>query len=601
MTAIQFGGLASGLDTTAMIDALMGAQKLGLIRLQNTQAGYGTTKTAYDKLSTALQDFLAKSKAFTVLGAGSGRSATSSDLSAFTASAGTTATTGQYRISVDRLASATRAASMTAVGGAITSGSADAFMSTLPLAGTVTAGDVAIVVDGTIVHATIGAPGSTSLNAALKSIADAIQAKLNVTEPSATVTASIVGNKVEFSTTSTNVHSLLFGAGGQTSNALSVFGLAGESSSTFTNVADFVGTGSLGVVRSTVAVGAAGLTGLTTTTTGKVQINGVAISYDTAVDSLGTILSRINASTAGVTATIDRANDRIVLTNKTAGSSAIDIEDLVGTDGVQGTLAAALNLFPGTTTAQTIGQTAQITVDGQTYVSDTNHVTNAIDGVAIDLVDQTVGTRTLTVGVDRTKVVSALKDFITSFNALSDLLDAQTAVPLSKGATAGPLAGEAGLRGLTQSLRTLITGVASGMTGAIRSMGDIGVSTGPVGSAAKTTNRLILNEDALGKALDADPSRVADLLGASSGIMAPLVQRLTDITAKDGMIDTRLKGLASATTRIIAQENAYQDRLDQKQATLEAKFARLEATLAQLHNVSASLTASTDAAYKSTA
>jgi len=313
----------------------------------------------------------------------------------------------------------------------------------------------------------------------------------------------------------------------------------------------------------------------------------VTIAYDSTVDSLGTIMSRINASDAGVVATIDRANDRVVLTNKTAGSKAIDMVD------VAGTLGAALKLAPGTINAQTIGETAQVTVDGQVYVSDTNHVTNAIPGVSLDLVDQTVGTRTLTVDVDRTKVKSAVKDFVASFNALADLLDTQTAMPVTKGATSGPLAREEGLRGLTMSLRSLITRVASGITGSIRSLGDIGISTGSVGSAVGTTDRLILDEDKLSKALDADPTRVADLLGGSGGVIKPLVDRLTSITGTNGLIDSRLKGIASAISRITEQERAYQDRLDLKQSTLEAKFARLEATLAQLQHQQSTLTAQT--------
>jgi flagellar hook-associated protein 2 len=461
-------------------------------------------------------------------------------------------------------------------------------MSTLPLAGTVTAGQIAVVVDGTIVHATIGAPGSTTLNGALGAVATAIQGQLQATDPGATVTASIVNNKVQLEITGGSAtHSLRFGAGGETSNALSIFGLAGVSSTTFATGTPVVATGSLGVVRSTVALDAAGLTGLTSTTTGSLKINGVTIAYDSTVDSLGTIMSRINASDAGVVATIDRANDRVVLTNKTAGSKAIDMVD------VAGTLGAALKLAPGTINAQTIGETAQVTVDGQVYVSDTNHVTNAIPGVSLDLVDQTVGTRTLTVDVDRTKVKSAVKDFVASFNALADLLDTQTAMPVTKGATSGPLAREEGLRGLTMSLRSLITRVASGITGSIRSLGDIGISTGSVGSAVGTTDRLILDEDKLSKALDADPTRVADLLGGSGGVIKPLVDRLTSITGTNGLIDSRLKGIASAISRITEQERAYQDRLDLKQSTLEAKFARLEATLAQLQHQQSTLTAQT--------
>jgi flagellar hook-associated protein 2 len=588
MPAIQFGGLSSGLQTTQIIDALMGAERLGLTRLQNSHKLYDTQKTAYDKLGTMLKDLLARSKSFTQSGAGSGRSAVSSLSSAFTATAGATAITGQYRISVDRLATATKATSTGSVGTAVTDSTATGTLSSLPLAGSVTAGQVGIVVDGTIVHATIGDPTTTSLTDAMTAMTAAMQTQISGSDPGATVSASIVANRIEFAISGgSGTHSVRFGTGSDTSNALGIVGLAGLSSTTFASGAPISSTGVLGVVRATAALNAAGLTGLASTTTGSLQVNGVAIAYDTTVDSLNTILSRINASTAGVIASVDRANDRIVLTNKTAGSKVIDLVD------ASGTLGAALQLAPGTTNAQAIGQTAQVTVNDQVFTSDTNHVSNAIAGVTIDLFEQTVGTASLTVDVDRTKVKTAIKDFVTAFNALADLLDTQTALPPSKGAAAGPLNHEDGIRGMALGLRSTMLQAAAGFSGAISSFADLGVTSGAIGSAVGATKRLVFDEAKLDAALDADPTRVADLLSADGGVMKPLVDRLLSLTGTNGLLDSRLKGLASAVTSVTARERAYQDRMDLKQGMLERKFARLESTLALLQQQGSSIAAQT--------
>jgi flagellar hook-associated protein 2 len=590
MPAIQFGGLSSGLQTTQIIDALMGAERLGLTRLQNNHKLFDTRTTAYAKLGTALADLLAKAKAFTVSGAGAGRSAVSSDLAALTATASSGAAAGLYRISIDRLATSTRATSTSAVGAAITDATATGMMATLPLPGSVSAGTVGIVVDGQIVHATIGPAATTSLADTLGAIATAVQAQLQGSDPGATVTASIVNDRVQLAVSGgSGTHAIHFGSGADTSNALTIFGLAGTNAAAFGTGTPITGSTALGVVRTTGALDAAGLTGLASTTTGSLTINGVAIAYDTTTDSLNTILSRINASNAGVTATVDRADDQIVLTSKTAGSRVIEIADTAGT------LGAALHLGPGTTNAQVIGTTAQITVDGVVHTSDTNHVTTAIQGVAIDLFAEGTGTKTLTVGVDRTAVKTAIKDFVTSFNALADLLDTQTARPTTTGGTAGPLAGEEGLSSLQLSLRSLITRGASGFTGALSSFADLGVTSGPIGSAVGTTDRLQLDEDKLAKAIDLDPTRVGDLLGGMTGIVKPMVDRLTALTGTNGLIDARTKGLASSIRLITEQERAYQDRLDLKQTALEAKFARLEATLSRLQSTSSQLAAQSSA------
>jgi flagellar hook-associated protein 2 len=463
-------------------------------------------------------------------------------------------------------------------------------MATLPLAGSVTAGQVGIVVDGQIVHATIGSPATTSLNSALGAIATAIQTQLQTTDPGATVTASIVANKVQLSVSGeTTPHAVRFGAGGDTSNALTIVGLAGVAAGAFGASAPIAGTTALGVVRTSGALDTAGLTGLTSTTTGKLTINGVVIAYDTTTDSLNTVLTRINGSNAGVTASMDRAGDRIVLTSKTAGARVIDLADTAGT------LGAALKLGPGTTAAQAIGSTAQVTVDGVAYTSDTNHVTTAIPGVALDLLDQGTGTKTLTVGVDRSAVRSSVKAFVDSYNALADLLDTQTAKPASTGATGGALVGEAGVTTLALTLRQTITRTAGAFTGSLSSLADLGVTTGAIGSAVGTTDRLALDETKLDKALDLDPGRVADLLGGANGILKPIVDRLTTLTGTDGMIDARTKGLASSIQLLTRQEADYQDRLDLKQAALEAKFARLESTLSLLQSQSSQLSAQSSA------
>src|SRR5262249_39710250 len=119
-----------------------------------------------------------------------------------------------------------------------------------------------------------------------------------------------------------------------------------------------------------------------------------------------------------------------------------------------------------------------------------------------------------------------------------------------------------GISTLALTLRQTITRTASGFTGALSSLADLGVTTGAIGSAVGTTDRLSLDETKLQKALDTDPQRVADLLGGANGILKPIVDRLTSLTGTDGMIDARTKGLASSITLIKRQENDYQERLD---------------------------------------
>jgi len=597
MSTIQFGGVVSGLNTQGIIDALMSVQKQPLTEMQNKEAALTSQKTAYGQLGTALDDLVAKIKAFTVSSAGASRVGTSADTSIFTASASASAAVSQYQVSVDRLATATRATSTGGLGAAVTDANAGNPLQSLNLPGTVTAGQISAIVDGVIVHYTVGNPTTTTLDDVMAGFGQAIQDQLRAagpnSSPDATATFSLVNNKLQLSIAGadTETHSLSFGAAGDGSNALGILGIAFAKVANATNPT-LTGTASLGVARMIGTLDNASLSGLTSTKTGVLTINNVAVAYDTTADSLSTIISRINNSSAGVIASIDRTNDRLVLTRKDTGAVAMDIED------TSGTLGAALKLAPGTTNAQTIGDTAQVTVDGRSITSISNSVSSALDGVTLNLVKVSpLGMpQTLTVGVDQAAVTTALNAFITSFNSLADTLDKLTATtPGQVGGTAGtsgPLASDSTARSLLLSLRQTLFG-ASG-SGNFNSLGAIGLNTGVVGAAAGSTDRLQLDTDKLTAALNADANQVASLLDLSTGPMSALLTKLKNLedpANKNAYIQAHTAGLGSEITQLQREEIDRQEMIDNYQTMIEAQYAAMEATLSQLQSQSSQIAA----------
>jgi flagellar hook-associated protein 2 len=405
------------------------------------------------------------------------------------------------------------------------------------------------------------------------------------------MTISVSGNRLQLAVSgSTQTHSISFGAASDASNALGILGIANEKVTNGTNPTLTAAT-NLGVARTLGALDNAGLTGLTSTTTGKLTINGVDISYNTTSDSLSAIITRINNASAGVTASIDRTNDQILLARKDTGAIAIDIEDT-------GTLATALKLAPGTTNAQTIGLTAQVTIDGRTITSTSNTVTNAIDGVVLHLVAQDpIGqVETLSVGVDTTAVSNALNTFITSFNHLGDLLDSLTATtPGTKGGaagTSGPLADDPTAVTMFLGLRDLV--MRSMGSGSITSLGDIGINTGAVGAAVGSTNRLQLDTGKLATALTNDPNAVANLLDKTTGPMAALVSQLKyyeDPSNSNAYVQSHATSLTGTITDLQAREADRQEMIDNYTAMIEAQFTAMEAALAMLQAQSAQIAA----------
>lgn len=580
MSTISLTGTISGLDTSSMLSALISAEQAPLTRLQTQRKSLLATQTAYTDLRTYLARLESATTAFTKDLSGAKRAASSSASTILTASAGTTAIPGSYAVTVNQLATSTRATSTAAMGKAITApADLGTALSSLSLPGTVTAGSVSMVVDGKVVKATIGSPSTTTLGDALTAISSALTTQIQANEGGSTSTAtvSVVNNKLQVAVSGTS-HAISFGVTGDTSNALAILGLTGTGTTTVTSTTPMTGRSALGVTSTTATLDKAGLAAsFTAASTGTLSINGVGISYDTSVDTLSSLVTKINASTAGVTASLDRTNDKLVLTAKSGGAAYMAITDT-------GPLAAALNLAPGTTDAQAVGQQAKVTIAGQSYLSDSNKITTAIDGVTITALSE--GTSTVTVTADTSGVTTAVKELVNAYNSLADKLDTLTANDPE--GTKGVLAGDIEARSLALNLRRSL--MTSSGTGTFRSLADLGVTSGAIGSSVGSTSRLSLNSEKLAAAIEQDPTSVATLLNGTSGVLAAAATQVNNWTKTAGHLSTTADSLTSQLSLLSKRETTLQGIIDAKTAALEAKFARMEQTLSQLKSTQNSLT-----------
>jgi flagellar hook-associated protein 2 len=581
---ITFGGLSSGLDTAAIINAIATEAEAPLRRVTTQISDLGKRRTsltaakaAADSIASALR---AIGSATNLLAT---RAATVADAAQLSATASSSAPSGTYRLRVDRMATATVARSTARAGQALTDADLSLNIADLPIAGSVAAGTVRVVVDGHVTAVTVGAPASTSLGTVVESIRSAMESSAQGTDPGVAVSAAIVDNRLSFTFSGGAAsHSVSFGAAGDSSALFSVVGL---SASTATVAANGTLTGSrqIGVVRTSGALDAAGLTGLASTSAGVLTVNGVEISYDTTADSLSTIVARINASKAGATASMDRANDRIVLTAKEGGPAAISIEDTAGT------LAAALNLAPGTTNAQTAGLTALVSVDGTVVSAASNTPADLIDGVTLSL--KAVGTTetVMTVGPNAANATAAIKGVVDAYNALADLIGKETA----KG---GTIATDSAARRILADVRTALLSPKSGAAGSIRGLMDAGVSTGAFGAAVGSTTRLSLDTAKLAAVLAADTEALNGVIGGAAGTMGLALAKVNTFAGTAGAFKGSIDGLDASERSLKSRQAALQRSADDRRTAIAKKYAALEQTLSKLNTQSSSVSASTSTA-----
>jgi flagellar hook-associated protein 2 len=482
-------GLISGFDTGTMIQSLLAPRRQAIGEAQTQVTARQTQADAVKQVNDKLSSLLTTIKRFGDAGYVQGKAAAvqaGGASAAVSASAGPSASVAGFKVTVDRLATATRVASPNAIGGAINSAALlkDATIATPVTAGSFTVNGVSISVD----------PETDTLDAVMQRIRDNV--------PGATVSlqpdASGRPNKLRIE----HAGGVTLGSGADTSNFLTSMRLLSSPGGTART-----STGNVGVTQVGAPLAQANLVTPLSQAAGSFKVNGVTISYDGAVDSLSAVLTRINNSTAGVVAAYDSATDAVTFTSRKTGSTAIALEDLGGANFLQ-----AIGVGGAT---QTLGTNAQVQIDtgsgNVTYYSTTNTVADAVPGVTLTLLRESTAADTVTVSQDVSGAVSRMKEMVSGLNSAIDFIKQQTAFAETGN---GPLAGDSGISRIAGQLRTLITAKIDGVTSGKTSLAELGVSYGAFGASVGTTNTLTLDEAKFKAAVESDPAGVANVLSA---------------------------------------------------------------------------------------
>jgi flagellar hook-associated protein 2 len=229
----------------------------------------------------------------------------------------------------------------------------------------------------------------------------------------------------------------------------------------------------------------------------------------------------INASPAGVRAWIlddggtGSGARHLVLSGENTGEDYTIQLNSGGATTLDGTsdtenFTNGLGIFTETATARN----AQFRLDGYpagTWIErTTNHITDALNGVTMDLV--AAGTATVTVGTDKTAVMEKVEAFREGFNQVRAVIINATMYDSETGET-GPLLGNYALQIVKSRLDNLASEVAPGF----RDPDDPYVNLQQLGFAtdaqkgSETEGLLLLDTSKLSAALDDDPDAVAKL------------------------------------------------------------------------------------------
>jgi len=485
---IRIGNFFSNFDYQSVIDKLTYARPGPIRPLDDKESKLASQKTAVNQVITRFSALLSRVNSLTLATSASGRNATVSG-PGVTASATPSAAPGSFTVNVAQLATGTTATGtpLTAAVDAV-SKLKDANFGTIVTAGKFT------------LKAASGASKEYTVDPANQSLTDIITA-INYDTTDSGITASIVNdanglpNILQLTSTKGDIQA---GVGGDTSNFLEAVHLAASPGTTTRASTEPIAQINLSATMSSASFNG----GPPASGAHFFKINGVQIDYDAGKDSLGTVLARINTSTAGVSATYDPFADTIKLTQTKLGSTPITLAE----DGAGGDFLTKVGLLNA---SQALGQNAQYSINGGATQYATTNSVSAGNGVSLTLTATTTSPVTVTVSQDTAGASSAIQNFVTDFNALYSALGDLTKADKDN---SGPLSGDSAMIALRSTLRSIIGGNGTNVTGKYQSLSQIGLSFGAVGTAVGQANTLVFDSAAFTKAMQDDPVSVQNAL-----------------------------------------------------------------------------------------
>jgi flagellar hook-associated protein 2 len=549
MADLGLSGLASGLDWRSLVDQLMDVERAPQRQLRNEQGAMQERNNAWGSIKTELLSLQSRVTTLKDATLYDSRTAQTSESTIASATASAGAANGSYIFNITQLATASKRVGATDVGKAL-SPTSDVSSITLSSSGFSTA-----ITAGTFT--VNGKQVTIATTDTLQGVFDKIAA---ATSNAVTAAYNPTDDKIVL----TGTQEVVLGSSTDTSNFLQVAKLYNNGTASVSSSQKLGGTlinGAIADSNLTTAISDGG------SGAGEFKINGVSISFNTNTDSIANIITRINNSTAGVTASYDSVNDRFVLTDKNTGDVDIALQDVTG-NFLAATGLASSTLQRGKNLLYTIN-------NGDQLVSRSNTITQESSGVAglsVNAVKE--GSATIAVSTDTAKIKNAVNGFIDAYNRAQSLIETQTASSTdAKGAvTAGTLSVDSDANDIASRLRSSVFSQITGLTGVLDHLADIGISTN------SETNSLTLGDsEALDNALKNNLNDVKELFSDDErGLTIGLASYLDRLVGENGSVIAKQDSLSRQSSEVDTQIKDLEKIVQANRQTMLDQFTAME-------------------------
>jgi flagellar hook-associated protein 2 len=327
--------------------------------------------------------------------------------------------------------------------------------------------------------------------------------------------------------------------------------------------------------------------------TGTLRITTGGQNFDIVVDSsnktVAGIANAINASAAGksvIATVITGASGAATLTltaRNTGAANALTLTQSGGDGGL-----AALQYPPSGPTGLTQlagALDAHAKIEGVEVTSATNHISGAIAGVDINLLqaNDTGDTSTLTVQYDQKSARSLIDAFVKAYNGVVDSVQSVASYNADT-KQGGPLFGDGGVTNIVDQLRRVLGSNVPGLDSSLNMLAKVGIT-------ADLGGHLSVDSTKLDAAFNTDFDGVGKLFSTPNvGIANSLDTLLGSYLSSGGVFDGRNESLKASIADIDDQRTQLTNRLNDLQTRYLAQFNALDTLLAQMQSTSSFLT-----------
>ncbi|HEX2791630.1 MAG TPA: flagellar filament capping protein FliD [Steroidobacteraceae bacterium] len=324
--------------------------------------------------------------------------------------------------------------------------------------------------------------------------------------------------------------------------------------------------------------------------TGTLSLSLGTTSFDVTIDgsdnTLAGIAAAINsaAGNPGIAATVLQGTDGAHLVLSSSLSGAANTIQVTETDGGDG--LAALTYGTGNAanyTQEAAPQDAAFSIAGVDYTSPSNTVTDALNGVTLNLLGTTSAgsNATLSVSNDTSTIASNISAFVTAYNTMVTAIAPLGSYDASTN-TAGPMLGNALLSGTTNQIQQALYSVVNTGSSTYNSLASIGITTNSDGS-------LSVNNATLTNALSTNFGAVSQLFSGAAGVATVLNSQITANLGSTGDFASASNTLVQQENALTTQTNQLNDQMTALTASLTQQYSALNVLLSSLQTTSAYL------------